>query len=277
MDPATLALLGQAGISIIGELIASGQEEKARALLQQSRDEFGNISLPKLKEVQAQELGASALGGIQTDPRLEGAQYEALGGYDDIIDGGGLAAQDKAAMNRIGSLVSRGVANNRAGLTADMEARGMRGSGADIAAQLASAQAGGQRLAASGDEQAALAAQQRIAAITQKGAMAGSMRNQQYGEKSRAAEAADAIARFNAQARSGAADANNGLAQQQFGNAMGRQAGKAGATTPLAAAYQGQADSTRQMYAGAGAAVGRAGSGRKKVDPEDDYYKNQGY
>lgn len=272
MDPTSLALQG--GLGLIGELLAQGREAEAQRLLQQARDGFGNIDLPKLQQLAAQTLGPSALEGVHTDPRLAAAQNEALGSYDDVIEGDGLAAQDKAAMNRIGSAITRGASLNRAGLTADMEARGMRGSGADIAAQLSSGQAANQRLSDAGVQQEGIAAQNRMAAIQGKGALAGQMRGQDYSEKSRAAEAADEIARYNANARTGATQYNNSMAQQQFSDAMSRQQGKAGATGPLANSYQQQADSTRQLYAGLGAAAERAtaGGSRKKPQEEDDGY-----
>lgn len=275
MDPKLIALLGQAGVSIIGELIASGQEQKARDILQKSLDAYGNISLPNFEKVVAQQLGPSALANVRTDPSLSAAQHSALGAYDDIISGNGLAAEDQAILNRTGNQLARRMSANRSGIQQDMAAKGMQNSGAAVAAQLSNAQATNQNLSEAGFNTQAEALKRRYAAIQGKGQMAGEMRNQDFGEKSKAALAADEIAKYNANARAAAQGANNGNAMSTFGAAMSRQAGMSGAGQAVAGADQKQAGSTRTLFGNLGASAYNAARSAAKPEDEDPYgWKN---
>lgn len=261
----------QALISLVGELTAQGQEAKARELLQQSMDNMGKLDLPKFKEVVAQQLGPSALEKVMTDPKLRDAQLGALGSYDEIIDGGGMATADTAAINGIGNQLARRLQATRSSVQQGFDSRGMGESGAAIAAQQLAGQDETHQLNQAGLDQSAEAMRRRFQAIAAKGDLAGNIRGQDYAEKSRAAQAADEIARFNAGARANAAGANNALAGQTFDANYRKVAGQAGAAGALAGNYDQAADSTRNMFGYAGRAAGTAISPRpaEKSNPTD--------
>lgn len=267
------AAIVQSAVTMLGQLAAQGQEAKARKIYQASLDEFGKISLPKFETIVAQELGPSALAALRPDPSLVNAQNSALGQYDDIIDGDGFSAADAASMNAIGNQIARRASANRQGIQRSFDASGMGNSGAAVAAQMGNAQQANQGLNEAGLNTAAQGQANRHSAIAAKAGLAANMRSQNYAEQSRAAQAADDIARYNATARASAFQQNNANAQTQFNNAYNRQAGIAGAGNTLANAYNNQAGNTRQFFGNMGAAAynGIKGAGSSEQPKQQTY------
>lgn len=267
----------QAFIGLYSMLESRGQAERAQRLLQRSLDEFGNISLPKLPQIVAEELGPSAMESI--DPRLDAAQHEALGAYDEVIDGGGFAQADRAALNNVGNSLSRRLRATRQGISDSMAARGLEGSGADYAAQANAAQDAEQRLSVAGENTAAEGLRRRMAAIAGKGQMSGEM----WDRAARKAAAKDEIERFNATARSGANAYNSSIPQQEFQNALTKAAGKAGRIGAMVGQQNTAGGIQRMQLAGMGAAAGRLGgayggsdygqASKNKSDPGGYYQK----
>ena len=264
-----------AALSYLGQMAALGQEEKARKIYQESLDEFGRLDLPKLHQVFAQELGPSELAKIKPDDALVQSQNDALGQYDEVIDGNGFSAADEASMNSIGNQIARRVSMNRQGIQRGFDARGMGSSGAAVAAQMGNAQQANQSLNEAGLNTAAQGQANRRNALAAKGALAGDMRSQDVNERSRAAQAADDIARYNSDARQSAANQNNANMQTMFNNAYNVQTGKAGAANTLANSYNNQASNTRQFYGNMGAGIAEQARStpkyqeqkQQKVDP----------
>lgn len=269
----------QAAVALFSSLQEQGRQERAQHLLQQSLDEFGNISLPKLQEIVAEEMGPSAMESI--DPSLDAAQHEALGAYDDIIEGGGMSTADKADINNIGNTLGRRLRNTRQGIRDSMAVRGLEGSGADYATQGEAAQDAEQRLSVAGENTAGEALKRRFSAIGGKGALAGQM----WDRKARAAQAADEIARFNAGARAGAKAYNASIPQQQFQNELTKAAGKAGRIGAMVGQSNMAGQTQRLQMAGIGAAAGRAFSDygdtnytkkqKQKVDASGNPYDSE--
>lgn len=252
------AAMAQAAAAMLGQMVAQGQEARARKLYQDSLDEFGNLDLPKFQEIAAQELGPAAMESVRADPKLVASQNAALGQYDEIIDGDGFNAADEASMNAVGNQIARRAGANRAGIAQGFAANGMAQSGAAVAAQMGNAQAANQQLNEAGLNTTAAGQASRRNALAAKGALAGTMRNQDVSERSRAAQAHDDTARYNANARMSAAQQNNANMQTQFQNAFNRQTGKAGAAGVLGNAYNNQAANTRQFFGNMGAGVGES-------------------
>lgn len=242
---------------LVGEFMADGDKQKAEALLQQARRDFKGIQLPTLEEIEAQQLGQSALEEIRADPTIEGEQYEALGQVDELSQTG-TGIQDRAALNTIANQLGRRQRAAAAGIEADMAGRGLQGSGIDYATRAQMGSDANQRLSEAGQNIAGDAANRRMQAILAKGDLSGKMRGQQYSEKANAAQARDAIMRFNAQSRDSANRYNKALPQQRFANQMQKTAAVANPTNALVANYNNNADSTRQLYGNAGAAAGTA-------------------
>jgi hypothetical protein len=247
----------QAAVSIVGELLANGERGKAEALLSNMRAQFANIPLPNLEEIEAQQLGPSALEGIRADPTIEGEQYEALGQIDDISQNG-LASADRAALNRLANMTARRQSAGMANVKQDMAQRGLAGSGMQYGAQMQNVQDSNQRLSEEGQNVAGDAAQRRMNAILAKGDLSGRMRGQQYSEKANAAKARDDIMKYNASMRDSTNRYNQGQRQTRFQNQMQKTGAIANPTNALAGFKVQQANDTRNAMAGYGAAAGSA-------------------
>lgn len=283
-----LGLLAQLGIGIGGELMGNGQRDKAQAerdkadaLLREGLGEFKNLQVPELERLNAQELGPSAYDALSTDPRLKDAQYAGLNSLDDVISGNGLAPEDIAYLNQLGSEQQRRASQAGAGIDNDMAARGMSNSGAGVAAKLSAGQAANERQSQAGQTTAAQGLSRRLAAIREKGQLAGSMRGQDFSEGATKAGANDARSRYNAGARDSANRYNAGLAAQRYNMQAQRAAGMSGQYGAMAgqanrnsAGYDAAADRTNGLYSGLGsaayrgvqAASGLGGSGRQYDD-----------
>lgn len=162
------------------------------------RDEFGSLA-----------GGASSLEGL--DAGGSGDQWAALQGLRQLYESGGYtdadaAARRLAAMERGQQL--RGA--NEAALQ-QMQARGMGGSGAELAARLGASQAlsQGQAMIDAAIQQAAM--QRALAALQGYGGMATDMRSQEMGRRS----AIDAWNQANLDWRRGRETRNTGTANRQ--------------------------------------------------------------
>ena len=265
MDPITASILlgggGQLLTSILGEFASADERRRAEALLSQTLREYEGLTPPDLAELQAEQLGPSAYEGISTDPRAKDAQYAALAQLQQLARSGGLNLQDRANLARTNAEGARQASAARAGIAADMQSRGQHGGGQQLAMQLHNQQAAANRGAQTGLETAAMAQRRGLDAILEGGRLGGQLRGQEYDEKSRAAQARDMVSRYNADSRAGAARYNAMLPQQRFQNQLQVTDAKARARGQRAGQHQQAADDTRQLYAGVGAGVQRAGTG----------------
>lgn len=266
-----IALLAQLGISIGGELLSNGQRnqgqserDKADALLRQGLEEFQGIDVPELERLNAQELGPSAYDALSTDPRLADAQYAGLNSLDEVINGNGFSAEDIAYLNQLGAGQQRRAAQTRNAIDNDMAARGMSNSGASVAAKLGAGQQANEAQAQAGQATAAHGLSRRLAAIREKGQLAGNMRGQDFNEGAAKAGANDARSRYNAGARDSANRYNAGLAAQRYGMQLqraqgmsGQLGGMAGQANRNSAGYDAAADRTQGLYSGLGSAAYR--------------------
>jgi len=280
VDP-TLAAAGvgvaaQVLSGLIADAISKGDRDRAYQLLKQAAAE-GNIPAPELEQVAAVTLGPSAFEEINLDPRYEQAQFAALDKLGQISDEGGLTLTDKANLNRILGETDRAAASQNASVRNDMAARGVGGSGAELAMQLSGNQAQAQRGAEAGLDTAAMAEQRALDAIMARGEMAGSMRSQEYGEKSDAAKAKDKINQFNATQKSDANYYNAGLGQQDYNNRLAAADRRRAGNLDMANYYQNEAQRKSHMAGQTGNAVaygagayGQYAAGQKKKDEDDE-------
>ena len=157
--------------------------------------------------------GDSAMGGIQTDPRLRDAQLSALLKMQEVSSGG-FNAEDKANLARSQSQAAQADRGRREAIMQNMAARGMSGSGNDLLSQLQSSQAATDRQSQEGLDINAMAQRRALEAMMQSGQMSGNMRSQEFGEKSSVAQAQDAISKFNAANTQNANQFNAGAMNQ---------------------------------------------------------------
>jgi hypothetical protein len=241
--------------SILGELFASGDKKKQKALEDAALRIYGNASPPTLERLATELMSTGEWDAMPSDFGNKGARDEAIrrmaergatGGWDDnarlTYEQGRQAA---AAQEQRG----------RASVRQEAERRGLGGN-AEVYGQLAAQQAGA-GTASMGAMQASADAETRaLQALMASGGMAQDAESADFGQRSAKATARDAIARWNAENAQRVAQYNNGLTQQEWGNKMDLKDRSYGATTRRADAYGQSADRTRQMFGGVGKAAG---------------------
>lgn len=260
-------LLAQLFASAAGEGIAAMSETQQQYLLQRAYEEYGKIDLPSLKAIIAEEVGPSAMEGVQSDPEMKGLERQALDEMLRVGRSGGATLEDKANLASVQGSIGQQEAAGRNNIRENMARRGQSGGGAELSMQLANQQGAANRASAEGLNVAAQSQARARDAILQGGRMAGGMRRDDFSEQSQRASAADARTRYNADARARANTYNAGLAQQQFGNEMARAGGRSGQLNGQADFYGGQAAGTRALSAGAGKSIYEAG---KAYDEDDE-------
>lgn len=290
--------------SLVGYGLAGDDREKEEQQTQAILDAYNiapptieeqQVALKKLasvgeytpEELQTIALGPTAMEGVSADPRLAEAQLQTLSDLQ-TQSKEGLTDIDRAALNKVRRENERADRSRQASILQNMAQRGMAGSGAELAAQLASSQAATERASEEGDRLAALNLERRVQAARDVANLAGGLRGQEFGEKEKIATAKDAISRFNAanaqdiakynvsgrnqgqllnlQEKQRIADTNVGLAnkeqehnkslyQQQFQNKLGLASGKAGGHKALAGLAGKRAGQTADMWTNIGSGV----------------------
>lgn len=245
----------QMAISLFGEEKAKNLSE---AQLRQLERQLGNIDaikLPDLPELQAEELGESAVAGMQTDPVMRNKQLAALAEIQSLIDSGGMDLQSKATLVEALNAADAQQRRARAGVANDMAQRGQLDGGARLMMDLDAAQAGSNNARNASIQAAADASARRIQAIRDASALTGNLREMDWREKETSARAKDLREERNANERSKTALYNAGLPQQAFTNAMSKATGQIAPGNNLAMALGSQATSTQQLYSGLGQAA----------------------
>ncbi len=245
-----------AGGGVLGDIFAGVDRSLQQSMLRQALDEFGNIDLPKLEQIVAETLGPSQLAGVHTDPEYIADQKASLAELRRIAQTGGMTLTDKADQNEAMGASARQARAGQARIREDMAFRGGGGGGQELAMNLQNQQASTQRTHDTGLRTAAEAQRRRLDAIIKGGQLAGDVRQQDYGEKARAAEAQDMINRLSWDARNKARYYNAGLPQQNFDNRLRKASGKAGQLNVMA----GNAGESAQRTANTWTNLGQAGA-----------------
>ena len=254
-DPFTA--IASLGTGMVGQALSANDRAASRRAIQRAMRSFTDIELPELQQMIAEELGPSAMEGVEADPGLERAQYEAQGELGRISDSGGITLEDRANYEEAQRAAAQGAQRQRQSILNLMRREGSPTQGASVAAQLGAvgdqqeaAALAGQRMASDGQRRA-------TQAVLERGRLAGAQRGQQFDERSRRAAATDAVQRYNAAARQTAQGYNLSIPQQQFGNQMARAGGIANTATGAANHYDRSADRTASMYANLGPGIGQ--------------------
>ena len=292
---------------LIGGILGVGGDSGAQGTLGHSLAEFDKLNPPSVEEqkVKLEELvqqgvispedaqailqEGTGLKEISTDPRLRSSQMAALSSLEDLAHNGGMSVTDKANLQAIQDSNAQAERGSREAILQNAKARGIGGSGLELAAQLQNQQGSATRNSQQGLGVASMAEQRALDALMKSGQLSGDIRAQDYGEAAKAAEAQDAINRFNAanmqnvglantqmhnqtqaanlaekqrladtntQLRNQGNLRNADLLQQQFQNKLNIAAGKAGAYDKIA---QSQDNAKAQDNQFAGSLLGTAG------------------
>lgn len=250
----------QAGPAVAGNVAGNQAMQNAyAAVLQNLQNEMGDyskLSTPQFQQLQAQQVGPSALASIQPNAQARGDEQAAINQLGDIANSGGLELSDRNALNQLEQTQSRNAQARNNSIANQFAARGQLGSGNQLAMELANAQNATQNANQQGESIAAQAQNRAMQAIMNKGAASRSMANDDYQRQRAAAEAADSIARYNSGLRTGAAQGNNALAQQGYQDQLQKLHGQTDVGNSLNTAILGRGNQTSANAVGMGNAVG---------------------
>ncbi len=210
------AVGGPWGAAIGGALgFLGGKDDNSNDTYDQMMRQAQNIPLPVLKEYypdlykqvvslnpqmeSAVSQGPSEMAGVATDPALRQAQLKALGKLSSVGEAGGRDAQFMSDQNRLESNVNADESGREGAIQQSLAARGMGGGMSELVQRNLESQQGANREAQMGMDLNAQAQQRALQSLSQSGQLAGQMQGQDFSQQSAKAQAADSIARFNAQ------------------------------------------------------------------------------
>jgi hypothetical protein len=193
---------------------------------------------------------------MTADPQAVGIQRAALTRLGELADSG-YTMQDRAAQAEAMRISGRQEQAGRQRILADAAARGQLGAGTTLATLLQNQQGAAERGNEAGLQTAGNAQRRMYEALLARNQAAGNLRGQDWQERSQAAQAKDAIARYNADARRTAQGQRINNAQWTYGAQRQSGADKLQREQMRAGIYGDQANQTGQMIAGAGSAIGQ--------------------
>ncbi|MBA2680999.1 MAG: tail fiber domain-containing protein [Ktedonobacteraceae bacterium] len=144
----------------------------------------------------APQVSASEMSKISTDPRERDAQFAALNSLGDQAKTG-FSAQDKADLAGIEDSSNRANKGRQDAIAQNFAARGMSGSGMELAQADMAAQGAANQQYQGGLQKAAMSQNNQRAAVAALGQLGGQMQGQDFSQQAQKASAADAIAKFN--------------------------------------------------------------------------------
>lgn len=252
MDPLSIAGVAATLVGAgLGLLFSNGDRKKAEELENLAMQQYGEISVPVLKELQAQLVSTGEWDKLPSDFGNRDARDEAIQRLIATGEHGGMDAQAQLALEQGRQAAAAQEARGRASVRQEAQRRGMGGAG-ELLGQLSAQQGGAQSAALSGMQAASDAEERALQSLMQGGNMAGQAEGQDFNRASTIARERDALARFNAEMGMRTQEGNNAIAQQRFGNQMNLANARAGAYQRRAGQYTNAADRTLNMWYGLG-------------------------
>jgi hypothetical protein len=162
-----------------------------------------------------------AIGGEAEREGLAGSQRSSIDRTMDIANQGGLSAIDRARIAEQRAGQEQWLKGQRGATLADMQERGLSGSGAEMASILSDQQASADRNALAGTQIEGMAQQRQDQALRDAFSMSSDARGQSFDEASHAADATNEMNRWNSQVGTDAnrywADVQNRGIEQDVG------------------------------------------------------------
>jgi hypothetical protein len=198
---------------IVGNVMGSKDRNAARAAMAQAMAQLQAVGLPPdlsreiifekfqsagIYSPQLEEdiqVASSQTAQIQEDPALREAQLSALKSIQRRGEVG-LTAEDRASLGEITGRLGREAEAKRQQIVQSMQQRGQAGSGAELAAQLSSAQQSATQGSQASLDLASMASQRALDAMRMGGQLGGEIRGQDFNVASTKAKAADELAQF---------------------------------------------------------------------------------
>lgn len=240
MEPTTLALIsGGAAVAspFIGNLVGKSMypgmtSSTPMNLAYLSALAAGQTPVPELQDInfaqyatpeeikyigdlQAAQQQQSGLTGVDISPEFAAAQRQALTGMQDVVSQRGLTEADRAVLSQIAAEEANRERAGREAILQGAQARGLGGSGLELAAQLQAQQDAATRSSARNAQVAQDAQQRYLQALAQTGQMGSEFGQQEFARGAARGQAQDVINQFNV-ANTNTAMAENRAMQQQL-------------------------------------------------------------
>jgi len=252
MGPMDVAAIGMPLVGAgLGYLFSRGDRKKADALEQLAMQQYGEISVPVLKELQAQLISSGQWDALPSDFGNKNARDEAISRLMEVGESGGMDSQSVLAQEQARQSAAAQEARGRASVRQEAQRRGMGGAG-EFIGQLGAQQAGAQSAALAGMQNAASARDRALQALMQGGSMAGQAEAQDFNRAATINRERDALARYNADMSMRVQEGNNALRQQGFGNNMQLAGARYGVYHNRANQLNQRADRTMGTWFGLG-------------------------
>ncbi len=233
---------------LLGEALAKGDQKRADALYQQAVDQYGQQAADELAQVSFQSLGKSQMGAVQGDAQMDSYAREALRRIAQDAATPGLTAEEKMAQAEAQAEAARYEAGQRGAIEQNAQARGIGGSGFELASRLSAEQGGAERANRAAMAASANAEARRRLAQEQLLHGAAGYQGQLFGQSADKARADDAFRRFDAEMA-------NQQAQWRYGQQAALRDKQAGAFAAQGGRYDDKADRTRETWTEAGSGV----------------------
>jgi hypothetical protein len=241
---------------LVGSLASQSDYNDAAEDLANATKQYQDLSSGKITPQTEQTFTQGPSAYLSADPATRAAQMSALQNYQSTYAQGGLDATTRSNLNNIQNQSNQQARAQQAGIMQDAARRGIASSGNSLVSQQVAAQQAAQQGSQQAMQAAALAQQNRNAALAGATGLAGQIRTGDYQN----AAAQDAISRFNAQ--NSQTVANNNVnrdmqgQQQSWTNAFNRAGGIAGGYRAQAGQSNTQAGVTQGRWAGIGQGLG---------------------
>lgn len=197
-------------MGIISSIFGDGGGSDRSAAL----DAVNSIPLPILKEYypelykqvvslnpeleSAVNLGPSEMAGIATDPVARNAQLKALSKLEEIGSADGADAQFLSEASKVRNDSNANLKGNQDAIMQNLATRGMSGGMSELVARNIAAQGASNQEAQAALELKAQEQKRALDAISQGGQLGATMQANDFSQAAQKAQAADAIAKFNA-------------------------------------------------------------------------------
>lgn len=304
-------LAGQILGGAIGNEMSRGDRDESLKITRDLYNKYAGLQIPEVDKMklfleEMASVGAltpemesyvmssapSAIEGYSADPRLKDAMLRSLQRMQEVQETGMDAITRAEQANLLRQANANQMAQQRS-ILENQSARGMGGSGSELAAMLLGSQAGANRTSAESLANAASAYARRTEAAEKSSNMAKAMEDQAFGQAYQKAGLADDLMKFrdrtrqdiqtrnvgarnkaqemNLSERQRIADSNVSLRNQQqkynkellqkkFDNELARLNGMGGSAKDLSKSYADKAAGTAKMWSTIGNAVGSAGA-----------------
>jgi hypothetical protein len=151
------------------------------------------------QQAQMERVGPTAYGDIAVDPRLKASQLAQLSALEELRQGGGMNAADRANLARISNEEAAKEQSQRGAIMQGAQARGTGGSNLALMQMLQAQQGAANRQSQRDLDVAGMAQDRALQAGGMASSLAGNMSQQDFNQQAQVAAARDAAAKFNSQ------------------------------------------------------------------------------